>query len=102
MEPKTKKWKKELKTKKRICSEVSVQSGESRVSLEEGKEGYVGMDLQNSKVLSLEWKSEGVMDDEMEQLWEVPLTRWIRIGEISVWLAERSQDDLSSTGWDLL
>jgi len=54
MEPKTKKWKKELKTKKRICSEVSVQSGESRVSLEEGKEGYVGMDLQNSKVLSLE------------------------------------------------
>ena len=26
--------------------------------------GYGGKDLQKSKVLSLEWKSEGVMDDE--------------------------------------
>jgi len=26
--------------------------------------GYAGKDLQKSKVLSLEWKSEGVMDDE--------------------------------------
>jgi len=27
-------------------------------------EGYGGKDLQKKKVLSLEWKSEGVMDDE--------------------------------------
>ena len=26
--------------------------------------GYGGKDLQKRKVLSLEWKSEGVMDDE--------------------------------------
>jgi len=28
------------------------------------KVGYRGKDLQKRKVLSLEWKSEGVMDDE--------------------------------------
>ena len=39
--------------------------------------GYGGKDLQKRKVLSLEWKSEGVMDDEsgesMEPMEEVPL-----------------------------
>ena len=34
------------------------------VSLEEEKEGSVEKDLQKRKFLSLEWKSEGVMDDE--------------------------------------
>jgi len=41
--------------------------------------GYGGKDLQKRKVLSLEWKSEGVMDDEsgesMEPMEEVPLHR---------------------------
>jgi len=44
--------------------------------------GYVGKDLQKRKVLSLEWKSEGVMDDEsgesMEPMEEVPL---IQLGD---------------------
>ena len=44
--------------------------------------GYGGKDLQKRKVLSLEWKSEGVMDDEsgesMEPKEEVPL---IQLGE---------------------
>ena len=39
--------------------------------------GYGGKDLQKRKVLSLEWKSERVMDDEsgesMEPMEEVPL-----------------------------
>jgi len=39
--------------------------------------GYGGKDLQKRKVLSLEWKSVGVMDDEsgesMEPMEEVPL-----------------------------
>ena len=39
--------------------------------------GYGGNDLQKGKVLSLEWKIEGVMDDEssesMEPMEEVPL-----------------------------
>ena len=39
--------------------------------------GYGGKDLQKRKVLSLEWKSEGVMDDEsgesMEPMEEVSL-----------------------------
>ena len=39
--------------------------------------GYGGKDLQKRKVLSLEWKSVGVMDDEsgesMELMEEVPL-----------------------------
>ena len=34
------------------------------MSTEDEKEGYDGKDLQNRKVLSLERKSEGVMDDE--------------------------------------
>ena len=65
--------------KKRICSEVSVkQSGESVQSVQEKEMvGYGGKDLQKRKVLSLEWKSEGVMDDErgesMEPMEEVPL-----------------------------
>ena len=32
--------------------------------------GYSGKDLQKRKVLSLEWKSEGVMDDESGELME--------------------------------
>jgi len=47
------------------------------VSPEEEKVGYGGKNLQKMKVLSLEWKSEGVMDDEsgvsMELMEEVPL-----------------------------
>ena len=47
------------------------------MSPEEEKVGYGGKDLQKRKVLSLEWKSEGVMDDEsgesMELMEEVPL-----------------------------
>jgi len=41
------------------------------VSLEEEKVGYVGKDLKKRKVLSLEWKSEGVMDDESGELMEL-------------------------------
>ena len=44
--------------------------------------GYGGKDLQKRKVLSLEWKGEGVMDNEsgesMEPMEEVPL---IELGE---------------------
>ena len=66
MEPTTEKWNTEkLKSKKLICSEVSVTvRGIHGVSHEEDKEGYGGKDLQKRKVLSLEWKSEWVMDDE--------------------------------------
>jgi len=53
-----KKWKtkKKLKTKTRICSEVSVNSpqGIRGVSPEEEKEGCGWKDLQKTKVLSLE------------------------------------------------
>ena len=53
----------------------SVESGEEMVS-------YGGKDLQKRKVLSLEWKSEGAMDDEssesMEPMEQVPL---IQLGE---------------------
>jgi len=46
---------------------------------------YGGKDLQKRKVLSLEWKSEGVMDDEsgesMEPMEEVPL-RELREAEL--------------------
>ena len=57
---------------------IGKQSGESVESVQEKKwYGYGGKDLQKRKVLSLEWKSEGVMDDEsgesMEQMEEVPL-----------------------------
>ena len=67
--------------KKRICSEVSVNSpvnplSQSRRRKEE-KVGYGGNDLQKRKVLSLEWKSKGVMDDEsgesMELMEKMPL-----------------------------
>jgi len=54
-EPTTKKWKKELISKKRVCSEVWViVRGICGVSPEEEKEGYDGKDLQKRKVLSLE------------------------------------------------
>ena len=35
------------------------------------KVGYGGKDLQKRKLLSLEWKSEGVMDDESGELMEL-------------------------------
>ena len=52
--------------KKRICSEVSVNSPGNPWSQSRRRNGisYGGKDLQKRKVLSLEWKSEGVMDDE--------------------------------------
>ena len=54
---------------------IGKQSGES--DQEKKKVGYGGKDLQKRKVLSLEWKSKGVMDDEsgesMELMEEVPL-----------------------------
>ena len=64
--------------KKRICSAVSVNSpGIRGVSPGEEMVGYGGKDLQKRNVLSLEWKSEGVMDDEsgesMGPMEEVPL-----------------------------
>ena len=60
---------------------IDKQSGESMESVRKKKKvGYGGNDLQKRKVLSLEWKSEGVMDDEsvglrklMKLIEEVPL-----------------------------
>jgi len=52
-EPTTKKWGKteKLKSKKRMCSEVSVNSpGICGASPEEEQEGYGGKDLQNREV----------------------------------------------------
>ena len=80
---KTKEW-------KRTCSEVSKNRGIRGVSPEKEKVGYCGKDLQKRKVLSLEWKSEGVMDDESGELMELmeemalkELGLWGRIGGIS-------------------
>jgi len=39
-------------------------NGIREVSPEEEKEGYGAKDWQKRKVLSLEWKGEGMMDDE--------------------------------------
>ena len=70
---------------------------------EEEKEGYSEKDLQKRKVLSQEWKIEGVMDDNsgewMEPMEEVPVKRtgWVRIPEISVWLMERSRELIPET-----
>ena len=39
--------------------------------MEEEKVGYGGKDLQKRKVLSLEWKTEGVIDDESGEFMEL-------------------------------
>ena len=58
---------------------IGKQSGESVVSPGEEMVGYGGKDLRKRKVLSLEWKSEGVTDDEngesMELMEEMPLKK---------------------------
>ena len=59
---------------------IGKRSGVSVKSVQEKKKvGYGGKDLQKRKVLSLEWKSEGVVDDEsgesMELMEEMPLKR---------------------------
>jgi len=58
-----------------VLRSIGKQSGE--VGPEEEKVGYGGNDLQKRTVLSLEWKSEAVMDDEsgesMKTTEEVPL-----------------------------
>ena len=60
---------------------IGKQSGDTVESVQE-KKGYGGKDLQKRKVLSLEWESEGVMDDEsgesIERMEDVPL---IQLGE---------------------
>ena len=48
--------------KTNVLRSIGKQSGESGESVQEKKR--FGKDLQKRKVLSLEWKSEGVMDDE--------------------------------------
>ena len=77
-EAKTKKWRNIKKLKKRIYSDVSVNSpGNSWSQSGRRKESLGGKNLQKRKVLSLEWNSEGVMDDEsgesMELMEKVPL-----------------------------
>ena len=57
---------------------IGKQSGGSVESvLEKKRKGYGGKNLQIRKVLRLEWKSEGVMDNEsgesMEPMEEMPL-----------------------------
>ena len=57
---------------------ISKQFGESVESvLKKKRKGYHGQDSQKRKVSSLEWKSEGAMDDKsgesMEPMEEVPL-----------------------------
>ena len=71
---------KDYRVKTDMLRSIGKQSGESVESVrtpEEEKVGYSGKDLRKRKVLSLEWKSEGVMDDEsgelMELVEEVPL-----------------------------
>jgi len=84
-EPTTKKWK-NRKTKKVKNGYAQKRRKTVRrirgISPEEEKVGYDGKDLQKRKVLSLGWKSEGVMDDEscesMELMEEVSL---IGLGE---------------------
>ena len=75
---------------------ISKQSGNPWNHPGKEKEGYGGKDLQIMKVLSLEWKSDGVMDDESSESME-PMeksathrTRWVGIEEISAWLMETS------------
>ena len=52
-----------------MCSKVSVTvQGIDGISPEEEKEGYIEKDLRKRKVLSVEWKSKGVMDDESGEL----------------------------------
>jgi len=69
---------KKTRVKTDMLRSIGKQSGGIRgVSPEEEKVGYGGKDLQKRKVLSLEWKTEGVIDDEsgelMELTEEVPL-----------------------------
>ena len=52
-----------------VLGSIGKQTGESVESVlkkeeEKRKKGYGGKDVWKRKVLSLEWKSEGVMDDE--------------------------------------
>jgi len=61
-----------------MLKSIDKQSGESVETRSwRRKESYSGKDLQKRKVLSLEWKSEKVVDDEsgesMEPMEEVPL-----------------------------
>ena len=79
---KLKKWKREkLKSeKKRMLGCIGKQSaGNPWIQSWRKKEGYGGKILQKRKVMSLEWKSEGVAVDEsgesMEPMEEVPLVR---------------------------
>jgi len=48
-----------------MCLEVTATArGVRRVSPEEEKKGCFGKDLRKGEVLRLEWKSDGVVDDE--------------------------------------
>ena len=57
------------------------------VSPEEENEGYGGKDLQKRKVLSLEWKSEGVMVDESGE----SIGRW-RKCHLKNWVSQNWRD----------
>ena len=76
--------------------------------------GYGGKDLQKRKVLSLEWKSKGVMDGEsgesMELMEEVPLEelgeaelerlfRWIKLIEPCVIITEYETNSCPALLW---
>ena len=73
--------------------------------------GYGGKDLQKRKVLSLEWKSEEVMDDDSSESMEpmegsaTHTSWWGRIGEISAqltWLMDGSRELIPETRGSIL
>jgi len=79
------------------------------VSPGEEKVRYGGKDLQKRKVLSLEWKSEWVMDDDSGESMELSdggsatqRTGWGRIGKIRAGLTEGSRELIPKTRGSIL
>ena len=89
---------------------IGKQSGEFvEFSPEEEKVGYSGKDLQKRKVLSLEWKSEGAMDDESGDRVHgtgggsaTERTDWCKSAEISAWLTKGSRKLVPETRGSIL
>ena len=106
-EPTTKNWKSEkLKTKTRICSEVSVNSPGNPCSQSGRRKGRLLWDCRKGfKPGIKEWRADG-----WRELWvdgtdggsATQRTGWVRIGEICEWLTKGSRELIPETRGSIL
>ena len=101
--PERQKYKKETKTNKRQCSLSSVREGNPWRQSGRNQKDYGWKDLWKKWVLSLEWKTEGVIDGDRPRWWlwwgDMRRMRWTRRRVNRMRLTEWTREMIPQVRW---